>query len=91
MANDRLPEGHDWSHREVRIEGKIFSHRHCKNCGRDFVMQPLVAQWSAVRVSLFGFATLDDGINLRWLSQVCPGHRLPEDRNEIRVPKAGST
>lgn len=90
MANDRLPDGHDWSHREVRIEGKLFSHRHCKDCGRDFVMQSSLGQWTAVHVSIFGFATLADSINMRWLSQICPGHRLPEDRNEFRVPKSGS-
>lgn len=50
-------------------------------------MQRGLGKWTAVYVGVFEFATLDEGINLRWRSEMCPGRRLPEERNESRVRK----
>ena len=87
MSN-RLPDGHTWSHREVHFKGRTYCHRHCQNCGRDFAMQKGAEEWTAVYVGIFDFAPLEQDVNFRWLSEPCPGHRMPEDRNENRCRRA---
>jgi len=89
MSN-RLPDGHVWKRRELDFDGKAYLHHHCENCGRDFVKPKDVERWSAVYVGVFEFAPLEDGLNLRWLSEACPGRRLPEDRNEVRCRRPAS-
>jgi hypothetical protein len=76
-----LPVGHVWSYREVQIKGKAYAHRQCRKCGRDFVMLPGSARWTAVHVGVFEFVPLEDDTNSRWMSQLCPGRPLPGERN----------
>jgi hypothetical protein len=88
MANKGLPDGHDWSHRQVKLDSGETHHRQCKTCGRDFGSSDS-EQWTAVYVGAFEFFTLDDVVNFRWLAEPCPQRRLPEDRNEVRRIRVG--
>ena len=89
MSN-RLSDGHAWSHRELDFQGRAYSHRHCQSCGRDFATEKGMEHWTAVYVGTFDFTPLDEEVNLRWLSEPCPGHRMTEDRNENRCRKPDS-
>ena len=83
MADKELLDGHDWSYRRVRLDGRETHHRHCKKCGRDFTSSDS-KNWVAVYVGIFEFIPLEDGVNFRWLTEPCPKNRLAEDRNEVR-------
>ena len=88
MPSDRLPEGHEWiSKSDLQIEGKPYFHRQCKRCGRDFAKLSAAAEWSAVHVGVFNFDSLDENTTHRWFSERCPGYRLPEELNDLRVPR----
>jgi hypothetical protein len=86
MSN-RLPDGHQWSQRDLDSDGKAYSHRHCQNCGRDFASEKGSERWTAVYVGAFAFSPLEEDVNLRWLAEPCPGYRIPEDSNENRSRK----
>jgi hypothetical protein len=83
---------HRWrnrSGRQVRREpGKPLLHRVCVACGRDFVDDLSSTERFAV-VSLFQFDRLADETTERWLSERCPGRRLPGD-NADRETRYGS-
>jgi hypothetical protein len=51
-------------------------------------MQKGAEEWTAVYVGIFDFSPLEQDVNFRWLSEPCPGHRMPEDRNENRRRRA---
>lgn len=79
---------HTWKEREIEVDGVVYLHRQCQNCGRDFAMKKgRDEQWNAVHVGSFQFDPLEDAVNSRWLAEPCPRRRLPEDRNENRIKK----
>jgi hypothetical protein len=86
-VNDDFPVGHEWHQEQIEIHGEAWSHLRCYNCGRDFAKGPGIRQWTAVHVGVFGFDPLEDEVNSRWLTELCPGGRLPEDANALRVWK----
>ena len=88
VANDDLPDGHTWHDREIKLDGKVTHLRHCNRCERDFA-RTADGPWTAVYVGIFELAPLTDEVNLRWLTERCPGRPLPEDRNEVRKQKDG--
>lgn len=78
--------GHVWVEREVDLDCVVYLHRQCQNCGRDFAMKKgSDEQWKAVHVGAFQIEPLEDSVNSRWLAELCPKRRLPEDRNETRM------
>src|SRR5438270_3102056 len=86
MKYGQISDSHDWARREVEVGTRRFFHRQCRKCGRDFVMSADDGEdWRAVHVQLTSFVDLDDATNARWLSEECPGHRLPEDNNDRRT------
>jgi hypothetical protein len=88
MSSERLPEGHEWiSKSDLQIQGMSFSHRQCVRCGRDFAKLSAAAEWSAVHVGVFKFNSLDENTTHRWFSERCPGYRLPEEMNDLRVAR----
>ncbi|MGH7923915.1 MAG: hypothetical protein ACREQH_04900 [Candidatus Binatus sp.] len=74
---------HQWSTpqgRRVQIEpGKELIQHHCSRCRRDFVMNPVTGERSAVYVSVFRFRKLPELITRQWLGELCPGAPLPYD------------
>jgi hypothetical protein len=100
MANEEVLEwgGHQWLQRRPRHleleSGQSVFQRRCTRCGRDFVIEVSSGDRSAVVVSILSFQRLDDEVTRRWLSEPCPGKRLPSDDEdqkkrieELRVAK----
>ena len=99
MANEKVLEwgGHQClqrrpRHLELESSQSVFQ-RGCTRCGRDFVIEVSSGDRSAVVVSILSFQRLDE-ITRRWLSESCPGKRLPGDDadrtkriKELRVAK----
>ncbi len=88
MATRHLSVSHDLIRRRVRVHGKIFFHRQCKICRRDFVMPPYTGEWRATHVGLLGFDFLDDETNQHWVSDPCPGQQLPDEINDGRLRRS---
>ena len=80
--------GHDWRERTVWISGRLFLHRKCQVCGRDFVASQEEPRWRAVHVGLTQFDFLDDEITEQWMSEKCPGEVLPNDWERPKVPSS---
>jgi hypothetical protein len=100
MANEEMSEwgDHRWLQRRPRRfelkSGESVFQRRCTQCGRDFVIEVSSGDRSAVGVSILSFQRLDDEVTRRWLSEPCPGKRLPGDDDdrtertkELRVAK----
>jgi hypothetical protein len=51
-------------------------------CGRDIVTVLSSGSRHAVHVSMFCFYPLDDEVTERWLTEPCPGKRLPRDDDD---------
>jgi hypothetical protein len=56
-------------------------------CGRDIVTVLSSGSRHAVHVSMFCFYPLDDEVTERWLTEPCPGKRLPRDDDDRQVAK----
>ena len=87
---------HRWNEYNPRklevVPGGVVLHRHCADCGRDFVTDMGSNVTYAVFVSAISFYRLEDKVTGRWLGQPCPGRRLTNDErdrkrrlDEIRV------
>lgn len=100
MVNEVVLEwgDHRWLQRRPRCfefeSGESVFQRRCTRCGRDFIVEHPSGTRYAVFVSIMSFQRLDDEVTRRWLSEPCPGKRLPsddEDRKkrieELRVAK----
>jgi len=83
VAINKFSGGHKWVDRKIQVGDDSLVHRHCKNCGRDYMLSP-VGEWSAVHVGVFTLDPLDKSTNRRWLSEKCPGRQLPEEMNDLR-------
>ena len=89
MARSYLPKSHRWSRRQVSIDGRIFFHRHCEACLRDFVMTQQDGIWRAVHLGALQFDFLDDETNRRWTTEECSGHPLHGEANSERIERSG--
>jgi hypothetical protein len=79
MAQYHLSTTHEWSEQQVSIFGRTFFHRQCQICGRDFARSLNEGEWRAVHVGVIEFHLLDKETTRRWVSEDCPGRRLPDD------------
>ena len=96
MAQDHLSTTHEWSEQQVSIFGRTFFHRQCQICGRDFARSLNEGEWRAVHVGVLEFHLLDKETTRRWVSEDCPGRRLPDDErihpggpDDERIPPEG--
>jgi hypothetical protein len=87
VKGNHLPDSHSWARLKFKIDGRIFFHRQCKTCRRDFVMTG-DRDWGAAHVGLLGFDFLDEETSRRWLSEQCLGRAIPEEMND-RHPQGG--
>lgn len=86
MAPFPRSTGHHWALREVRINNQTFFHRRCRVCGRDLArLSEDGEEWRAVHVGGFKFDFLDEKTTLRWVTEGCPGRRLPGEANSERI------
>jgi hypothetical protein len=60
-------------------------------CGRDIVTVLSSGSRHAVHVSMFCFYPLDDEVTERWLTEPCPGKRLPRDDDDRQRQVAKSS
>jgi hypothetical protein len=89
-ANDAHWNDHRWTESQPRrlcIDfGKVVLHRHCVQCGRDFIADLSSGDRYAVFASAISFHRLENEITNRWLREPCTGSRLPRD-DEDRTRK----
>ena len=75
--------GHTWNEsnpRQLRLgTGAPIFHRHCADCGRDFLTDVNSGMSYAVFVSAISFYQLDDEVTERWIRETCVGSRRPAD------------
>jgi hypothetical protein len=97
MANDTLDGTsgkHQWlERREPHFKnelGEAVIQHQCERCGRDIVTVLSSGSRHAVHVSIFCFYTLDDEVTARWLTEPCPGKRLPRDDDDRQVAISSS-
>jgi hypothetical protein len=83
-------ESHEFVSREVNLEGRLFVHRNCRICGRDFVKQSGGPDWRATHLGMFRFNLLDELTNRRWLFDECPGKQLKAEENDVRTEQEGT-
>jgi hypothetical protein len=77
---DNLLKTHQWTSdepREIKIEGKLIFHHHCRKCGRDFAREASQADWKAIYIGTFSVKFLDDSVGQQWVSEPCPGTPPP--------------
>lgn len=82
-----IPMSHESDHRwfqdkprRLELEsGETVLQRRCIICGRDFLIYQSSGDPWAVYVSAFSFHRLSEQVEQRWLSEPCPGKRLPSD------------
>ena len=89
MARNHLSTTHLWSEQRVSIKGRPFLHRRCQICERDFARALVEEEWQAVHVGVLSLDFLDDEATQRWVSEDCPGHRLPADEDSERIRPGG--
>jgi hypothetical protein len=97
MANDTLDGTsgkHQWlerrePHFKTELGEAVIQHQ-CVRCGRDIVTVLSSGSRHAVHVSIFCFYPLDDEVTERWLTEPCPGKRLPRDDDDRQVAKSSS-
>jgi len=89
MAQFPFSTNHSWFRRQVQIDGRSFFHQQCPVCGRDFARPTDDPEWRAVQVGILSFDFLDDETTQRWVSEDCPGHRLPADEDSERIRPGG--
>jgi hypothetical protein len=89
MANhtlDGTSGKHQWLERRephLKIEsGEAVIQHQCVRCGRDIVTVLSSGSRHAVHVSMSCFYPLDDEVTERWLTEPCPGKRLPRDDDD---------
>src|SRR5579862_3078870 len=74
---------HRWHERRephFKIEsGEAVIQNHCGRCGRDIVTVLSSGARHAVYASAFCFYRLAREVTQRWLTEPCPGERLPTD------------
>ena len=85
MSRYHLSLTHLWSEQEVRIEWVTCFRRRCQLCERDFVRSLENGEWRAVHVGIIKFDFLEEPTTHRWVSQDCPGQKLPGEGNEERM------
>lgn len=89
MSRFPFSTNHSWVRRPIQIDGRSFFHRQCLVCGRDFARPVDHPEWRAVQVCVLGLDFLDDETTQRWVSELCPGRRLPADENSERIQRGG--
>ena len=76
-------DDHRWfqpSPRRLELErGDSVFQRRCTRCARDFLVDRSSGLRYAVYIAAFSFHQLEDEVTQRWLSERCPGKRLPSD------------
>jgi hypothetical protein len=77
MGQYHLSTAHLWAEQQITIAECTFFHRQCRLCGRDFVKSLDDGEWRAVHVGVLKFDFLDEETTRRWVSEECPGRRLP--------------
>lgn len=79
---------HRWHERRephFKIEsGESVIQNHCGRCGRDIVTVLSSDARHAVYASAFCFYRLSREVTQRWLTEPCPGERLPTDNEDRR-------
>ena len=82
--------GHSWNEahpRQLRVGADTAAlHRHCLQCGRDFLFDQSSGGTHAVFVSAISFHLLDAAVTASWVTESCPGKQLlrdDEDRKRI--------
>ena len=98
MANhtlDGTSGKHQWLERRephLKIEsGEAVIQHQCVRCGRDIVTVLSSGSRHAVHVSISCFYPLDDEVTERWLTEPCPGKRLPRDDDDRQRQVAKSS
>ena len=85
---------HQWIERKdphLTIEtGEPVVQHHCCTCGRDVVTVLPSDERHAAYASIFRFYRLSDEVTARWLREVCPGARLPRDKEDRNTRLASS-
>ena len=75
--------GHTWHEtnpRELKLNtGAPVLHRHCADCGRDFLIDVNSGMSYAVFASAISFYQLDDEVTERWIRETCVGRRSAGD------------
>jgi hypothetical protein len=75
--------GHTWHEtkpRELKLgTGAAVLHRHCADCGRDFLIDVNSGMSYAVFASAISFYQLDDEVTERWIRESCVGKRCAAD------------
>jgi uncharacterized cysteine cluster protein YcgN (CxxCxxCC family) len=89
MARYHLSTTHLWSEEQVTIDRRTFFHRQCQVCGRDFARSLDDGEWRAVYVGGLRCDFLNDETTRRWVSEDCPGKRLPGEGNGDRIQPGG--
>ena len=89
MGRYHLSTTHLWSEQQVTIDHRTFFHRQCQICGRDFVRSLNEGEWRAVHVGVLKFDFLNEETTRCWVSDDCPGRRLPGEGNDERIQPIG--
>jgi hypothetical protein len=84
MPSVDLANSHQWVRRRVSVNGKLFYHRQCSVCRRDFVMAADTGYWKSAHIGLLGFDFLNEETDRSWLSEECPGRPLAAEINDLR-------
>jgi hypothetical protein len=77
---DKHLKTHLWTDnepREIKIEGKLIFHHHCRQCGRDFAREASQMDWKAVYIGTFSLKFLDNSVSQQWVAEPCPGTPSP--------------
>jgi hypothetical protein len=86
---------HQWLERRephLKIEsGEAVIQHQFVRCGRDIVTVLSSGSRHAVHVSISCFYRLDDEVTERWLTEPCPGKRLPRDDDDRQRQVAKSS
>jgi hypothetical protein len=56
---------------------------------RDFARLLNEGEWRAVHLGVLKFNLLNEETNRRWVSEDCPGKRLPGEGNDERIKPGG--
>ncbi len=85
-TSNRISGEHQWLERKephLKLEsGEGVVHYQCGSCDRDIVTVLSSGAVYAVYTSAVYFCRLDDEVTARWLSERCPGKRLPSDDDD---------
>src|SRR5215813_14361489 len=88
MARFRGSTNHRWSRRQLQIDGRIFFHRQCLVCRRDFARASDDAKWRAVHVGVLEFDLLEEETTRRWSLRTAPDAYCRATNSE-RIQRGG--